>query len=693
MDYQGLRLDYIYGGGSGIASGNNIRMSAQFNQAYPFSSGATTALERAKLVQSALLDITRIASEEMNAQRMYAGIHGILKRVVYAQNLFIASVNTSTQTLSMEYFVDDVDSFELDQLRQLPLEVLQRSLTGYMLQRNELLLLPRDAIEALIDSKQIQKLGKIPCQWLGVPLAVRGRCIGAMVLQSYEPQYTYLDDDLVLVQFIAQQIGLVMSIGDSQRRLQHAKQELENKVRERTRTLDLTVEVMRKNIEERKAVEQQLAFDAMHDGLTGLANRSLFDNRLQHALTINQRTEQLSGVIYLDLDRFKLINESRGHQIGDQLLSDVAARLKQALRPGDTIARLGGDEFCVLLASLESLDDAMVIAQRILDSLAKPFVFDDGVITTSASIGLAITSESGHDPKHLLRDADAAMYEAKRNGKKQICLFDAHMHRNHGQRMRIEAELQHAVGTEQIFMQYQPIIDLRSHRVAGFEALVRWNHPELGLISPAQFIPIAEESGSIHELGEQIIAEVCSALRKFSFEPMLKNRWVALNVSPVQIGQGDIAEWIIRTAGEFKARLDLLHVEVTETALVKNFTSAKYCFEKLNAAGVSLALDDFGTGYSSLKYIHEFPFDLIKVDRTFIISMERTSSLAIVETVAFLRDRLNIEVLAEGIEEQAQHLRLRGIGYDYAQGFLYSKPIDLDRLSEFVARFERAPPG
>ena len=439
------------------------------------------------------------------------------------------------------------------------------------------------------------------------------------------------------------------------------------------------------DISDRKRAEAELSHQAFHDGLTDLANRALFSNRVEHALRRNARTGLNAAVIFLDLDGFKTVNDSLGHGAGDELLKEVAKRLTQAVRTEDTVARLGGDEFAILIEqSPNPVEESKGVAERILQSLLSPIELESQSVTVSASFGIAASDEDS-TAASMLRDADVAMYRAKTAGKARWMIYDPEMRTAVVERLQLENDLLGALAAGQLALVYQPVVQLESEDIVGFEALLRWHHPTFGLIEPDRFIPIAEETGLIIPIGRWVLTEACAtAARWHRDHPEHHNLSMAVNVSARQIASPDLVAHVQAALADSGIEATTLVLEMTETALISDTTVAAARLRKLSALGVRLAIDDFGTGYSSLSYLRQFPVDILKIDRSFISTItDRTQVPAIVRGLLDLGRTLGLETIAEGVELGVQRDQLRSENCDLAQGFLFSRPLDpadADRL-------------
>ena len=475
-------------------------------------------------------------------------------------------------------------------------------------------------------------------------------------------------------------------------------QALEQKIAERTRQLQIanqqlaaTNQRLMQEIVKREQAQQQLIYDALYDSLTGLPNRTLLIERIDRAIAqIKRNPERLFALLFIDLDRFKIINDSLGHAVGDKLLVAVARLLSQDLRSLDTVARLGGDEFVILLDDIDSLQDATVVGDRLQAKLKKSLDLGEHTVVTSASIGIAISASNYQNSSEILRDADIAMYRAKASGKARYEVFNREMYLQTLQIIALEQNLRLALPQQEFTLNYQPIVDLQNNTLAGFEALLRWQHPQQGNISPADFIPVAEDTGLIVAIGNWVLQEACSQLRQWQQQyasiPKMANLKISVNIASQQLKEADFIVQLDRILRETKLDPNSLRLEITEGVSIDFSIDTQQVLSEIKQRQIKLSIDDFGTGYSSLSYLHRLPIDNLKIDRSFVQRINSDpENLEIVKTIITLAQTLKIDAIAEGVETEEQKKQLKALGCEFAQGYLFAKPLPAEEL-ELILR-------
>lgn len=451
---------------------------------------------------------------------------------------------------------------------------------------------------------------------------------------------------------------------------------------------------LRHLLAEREIRERQLRHDSLHDALTGLPNRAYFMRRLADATDRSRRMgDSLFAVVFLDLDDFKLINDSMGHHVGDEVIVAVARRLEECVRGGDIVARLGGDEFAILLERVNDARDTAIVAERVQQALRAEFNIGGFDHRVTASIGVALSSSANERPEYLLRSADMAMYRAKNAGRNRFEMFDRAMHAEALARLQIENELRRAVDNEHFLLHYQPIVSLATGRIEMVEALIRWRHPERGIVAPAEFVGIAEETGLIIPMGRWALREACAQIQQWQNELGWEERLgLSVNLSVKQFGQVDLVRMVAATLKDTGLAASSLHLEITESAIISQSHPAVNIIHDLRALGVAIHLDDFGTGYSSLSYLHRIPLDAIKIDRAFTSAIDSENlSREVVRAILGLVRAVGVDAVAEGVTSETQVEVLRDLGCEYAQGYLFSRPLPPDEMRDLLNQRHLAP--
>ncbi|MBE1159152.1 bifunctional diguanylate cyclase/phosphodiesterase [Dyella acidiphila] len=621
--------------------------------------------QRGERLQSALFRIAELASAPESQQNFYAAVHRVVGGLLYARNFYIALLDESAENITFPYSIDEIEPPRVT--RQ-----IRNGATEYVLKHGKPLLADRQTFERLAASGECAQLGAKSVCWLGVPLVWDDKVMGVLAVQSYSPKHVYDTRDQELLTFVSYHIANALQRKQTSESLKQAYVNLERRVTERTRALALANRDLREQIAERERVERRLMYETLHDSLTGLPNRTLLLQRLGQALqAYHADPHRLFAVLFIDLDRFKVINDSVGHLIGDDLLFQAGSRIRACLKTRDLVARLGGDEFAVLLEGISEPSKASVVAERIIAELHVPFRLGIKEIFTSASIGIALPGPHYQQPEELLRDADAAMYRAKDEGRHRAAVFDDRLRREVLSLLEMEGDLRRALSRNEFVPFYQPIVCLDDGRTVGYEALLRWRHPDRGLLCPGDFLAVAEENGSAENIDWQIFEQVASQAGALAGP----DGFVSLNVSGRHFRQPDLDDRLLGLLRAHRVNPHSLRIEVTERTLLENPAQVKRILDNLRQHGVGIALDDFGTGYSSLSYLHQYPIETLKIDRSFITELANPGSHSqpVVRAIQVLADSLQMQVIAEGIEEEAQRKTLSNIGCRFGQGFLFAR--------------------
>ena len=441
------------------------------------------------------------------------------------------------------------------------------------------------------------------------------------------------------------------------------------------------------DITEKKLSDAKSIHDALHDTLTGLPNRTLFLDRIRQILKKRERNQNLQyAVIYIDLDRFRLVNESLGHVHGDELIIQTGHRLRDCVQPGDTVARLGGDEYAILMEDIDDINLAIKLTETIQSEFSKPFSLGDKEVFSSGSMGIAYSNLDYERPEDIIRDAELAMYKAKRLGNSKSVLFDDNFRRSPISPIDLDTDLRRALDRNEMQIHYQPIISLRDGVISGFEALLRWKHRIRGNISPSEFIPLAEETGLIYELGQWVLYQACLQTLHWNNErEPEKALELSINLSGKQFADPNLVNGVLDNLDKSGLTAKNLKLEITESVLMENAPRSIDMLNQLKEHDIKVCVDDFGTGYSSLSYLHTFPIDTLKVDRSFVNDMGRNyKNMEIIRTITMLAHNLKLDVIAEGVETAEQHAQLSALGCQYAQGFYFSRPIDSNDASNLI---------
>ncbi|WP_166209930.1 sensor domain-containing diguanylate cyclase [Cognatiluteimonas telluris] len=621
--------------------------------------------QRAERLQRALYKITELSVTTGSLERFYAEVHNLVGELLYARNFYIALLTTDGEQIEFPYSVDERDSLRITRKRG-------TGLTEYVITHGVALLADRARIADLEAAGSVRSHGSHAQSWLGVPLVRDGMVVGAIAVQSYTPDIVFTPRDQELLTFVAHHIGAGLARKRTQEHLKAAHSELEFRVESRTQELAGANRELRAQIGERMRAEQRLTHQARHDALTGLPNRPHLLERLDDAISkARSREGACFGVLFLDLDRFKLINDSIGHAAGDEMLVEVGRRIAAVLGDTGVVARFGGDEFAILADPLDGPDASEALATRILEALGKPLWIGGRELFPSASIGIALWQPRYRLGEELLRDADAAMYRAKAEGRDRSALFDEAMRAHAIRLLDLEADLRRAILGDSFVPHFQPIVRLTDGAIVGHEALLRWNHDLHGPLPPGEFVGVGEDSGLIEQVDWLLYERVIGWLHSHP------EGYVSINVSPRHFRSDDFAERLLRMLDDARADPHRLRIEITEVALLDDAPRALRMLNVLRQHGVLALLDDFGTGFSALSYLHRFPIQALKIDRSFVAGLDgetRAESLALVRAILALANTLGIDTIGEGIETVVQRDTLAELGCGYGQGYLLGTP-------------------
>jgi diguanylate cyclase (GGDEF)-like protein len=623
--------------------------------------------QRGEKLQSALYAIAELASSDLDMGEMLGRIHAVVGELMYAKNFFIALYSAERETLRFIIFADEKDPGMFDPEEEIPAAKIRNSLTLALIHHGQPVMGSSTEVREIMNMPYRTTVGTPAKAFLGVPMIADGHVRGVVVVQSYTDTVHFSEEDQALLSYVAQHILTALA-------RKQAKAELERRVDDRTRELADAVHELRSQISERERVEKQLLYENLHDALTGLPNRTFLLDCLARALARQRRDPaHRFAVLFLDLDRFKVVNDSVGHLVGDEMLKQAGERIGACVRSPDVVARLGGDEFAILLDQIRGPEDSFHVAQRVIESISQPMHIAGKELFPSASVGITLSNERYRSAEELLRDADVAMYRAKARGRQRFELFDERLHQDALHLLNLESDLRRALLRSEFEPHFQSIVRLADSQIVGCEALLRWRHPERGLLLPADFLAVAEENGSADQIDWQMFDKTCHALPNV----LSDGGYVTLNVSARHFRSPELASQILDMLASHGIPPNRVRLEMTEGALFENPEQARTTLEALRHAGVLAALDDFGTGYSSLSYLHRFPLHTVKIDKSFVADLRPSDaggSTAVVRAVLALASTLGMEVVAEGIETAQQRDHLIELGCTFGQGFLFSQP-------------------
>ena len=637
-------------------------------------------LERQKVeaLQQALFEISELAANlDGDMSVFYTSLHDILARLISAPNCYISTLSEDKQHLEFPYFSDK----ENESIESRPIGL---GLTEFVLRTGQAELINPPRVLELAEAGEIdvsvaQTMLNSANSWLGSPLIVDGEISGIIAVQTYGKHAKYTARDLELLRFVSHHIAVTMERKRSTEAIQRYNSELEARVKERTAELDQANTFLKQQIEERKEIELKLIHDAHHDSLTDLPNRAMFTSRLELAIASKQRySDNLFAVLFIDLDRFKVINDTLGHHAGDEFLIEVARRIALCIRGHDLLARLGGDEFVVLLDNFDEVSDVEEVASRIINSISEPFLLEGKEMYSGASIGIAHLEPYYRSADEVLRDADAAMYQAKTLGRGRFVMFDKSMRDRLIEELELENEFRRALREEEFDYFLQPVIDLRDDSALYHELYVRWSHPAYGKIAREQFRQVAEQSGLTLDLDLFQLRKACELLKHWRDSGEAPGR-IAVNVSINHLLQASMVNKMVALVENYEVSPHELVFEFDEYDLNRRSQYILPAIKKLKRAGITLVLDNFGSGLASLSYLFAYPFDFIKIDHRFVKSLPRSQrNLKLIQSVMLISEHLKFKVIAEGVDSSAQLSALTEIECNYAQGKILKQPKVLD---------------
>lgn len=618
--------------------------------------------ERGERLQAALYQIAALTNAEDTSTHFYQHVHAIVGELINARNFYIALASEDGNTVSFPYAEDQQEN-------DWSARSHRRGLTEYVLRTGKPQLVDVARVQALIEAGEIEPgmTAKPTLMWLGAPLLGADGPIGVVAVQSYDAEVDFDERDAELLTFVSYQLANSIQRRMAADALKEANASLEQRVEERTGEL-------REQIAVREQVEAQLQHQVMHDALTGLPNRVYMRDRLERGIArLRRDPNQRLGLLYIDVDRFKVVNDSLGHLAGDEVLMEVARRLAGCVREPDMVARLAGDEFAILIEQVQLPETASKIAQRVLQSMRATMTAGDRELQVSISVGIAIIDDSYDSADRILHDADLALYRAKGAGRNRFVLFDDAMQHPAMGVLDLEQALRDALLNDEFMPYFQPLVRLADDVVVGYEALLRWQHPQRGVLAPGEFLQVAEDSGLIEAIDWRMFRLALECSR----ELVRDGAYITLNVSPRLFQQGDFDRQLLDLTQDIGFDAKHLRLEVTEGTLLGDPEAMAAVLKRLREANIEAALDDFGTGYSSLGHVHRFPLKMIKIDRSFVAPFAdgvSPRSSAVIGAILALGHALGVEIVAEGIETQHQREVLTAMGCDYGQGYLFGRP-------------------
>ena len=639
--------------------------------------------QKVESLQQAQFEISELsASVDGDMDDFYSTIHDILTRLIGAPNCYVAMIDNENKVLQFPYYKDEVQS----KIEPRPMGL---GLTEYVIRCGSAELIDGPRVQQLMEANELSELlaestYQYMDSWIGSPLIIEGEICGVIAVQSYSKEKQYNFKDLEFLRFVSHHIAVALGRKQSSDAIQAYNQRLSEEVKERTEQLNSTNLFLQKQIEERLHAQQQLEYDAQHDSLTGLANRVLFNSRLELALSSKQRYKMNNfAVLFIDLDNFKRINDSLGHMAGDLFLKEVAFRINSCIRGHDLLARLGGDEFVIIVDNYDYSTDVEDIAVRIISSIAKPYNIETKDMYSGASIGIAYVDSSYHKADEVLRDADVAMYQAKSLGRGRYIIFDKTMREKRLEELETECEFIKKLNAEDFEIYSQPIINLVNQEIIYEECYVHWEYSSVDKVKRDQYRQIAEQFGVIAEMDKFMLKKSCEILQDWSLNGVDSHKQIAIKLSTQYLTETLLAQQLVQQLEKAQIDPKQLIIEFNENTLHHSSEFLLPAVKILKLAGITLTLDHFGNGLASLSYLYSYPFDYVKVDHDFIKTLPRSvRNLKSLQSILSISEHLNFKLIAEGIDTEEQYQTLLGTGCELGQG-LYLQEAERIELNSF----------
>ncbi|WNC68511.1 EAL domain-containing protein [Thalassotalea nanhaiensis] len=636
-----------------------------------------TQYKQTKKVQTGLLKLSELCCLVTDMSAFYPALQKIIQQHFPAENLYIQLYTQANSDQAEHFYIDELNCSPIEQ--QLTPDIID-----FINNIPNPVLINHDQVSILNNDNSINER-PFPTRtrqthlidvWLAAPLLVEGLTIGIVGVKGFINPNHKAQTNLELIKFIATLIAAAIHRNRANEQLKLYSKDIEDIIFDRTQNLQKSNFNLRQQVEQRRKSELKLYYDAHHDALTKLPNRAMFTDRLEQSIKhLKRHINHRFGVLFIDIDRFKVINDTLGHHVGDELLIQIADRILECIRSNDIVSRLGGDEFVVLLDTLAHSDDAEDIANRIIETIKQPFTIDNQQLFSSASIGIAICDQHYKQASDVLRDADAAMYQAKSMGRGRFMFFDESMREELLANLSLEQDLRQAVNNQEFILHYQKISELIGSDTIGYEALLRWQHPTKGLMSPTSFLELAEETGLIIDIENWVVESVAKQIKLWDEQPEDKGSFVSINLSGKHILQTKPVQQLSKLIQQHFNEPERLIIEFNEKAFNEQSERSLKNLKILKKTGVKLALDDYGSGQSSLNYLNNYPFEFIKLEQNFVRSFSTNmKNWELAKSLAALGESFGFRLVAEGIESQAQLEKVIAAGCEYGQGFYISKP-------------------